>query len=740
MHVIPRPKHCEYTGSKPLVFKCARPMLKIICENPTNELSGTIDIITEQLQNSFNIEIVSADTSSELAVKIVLTNDTSAWQSECAQILTPEDQDFIRTLKSNEGYLLKTCCGTGDDAGLTLLAAPAQQGLLYGAMSLRQLMAQDADSLSCARVTIYDWPDIEYRAGARWLLCGEGCRWSYDWGDGREKLIERFKTKIDRCMQNKINMAFFDGFAMNYAKYPGYAQDVCMLNNYALARGVKLVFGCYGIGIGGCGGEDMLAEVHNFIPGASKSKNRKSYPDGELYPCCGNNPNDPGTRYNGTCRGNEKLNELKKLDMAEYVRIIQPGALYIHHEDHSRYSEGNDIFWAQRCDECREKWPDDRLEKTNGGAGAIAHGYNQLCEAIFSVKDEQTGYYASRDCVVILISPAYGDFGGSDSDWDKIVELWTNISREMAYTNNVQFGFREQFWRHDNAHMRIKEMAENLKTRGKEHGIFLFAVSGADLYLNDALFSAGPVLNSFFEGSSSIFNFSGVIFQDLQELFNSEFTWNLHSDIFSEIPASYTDAVEKFVLYTQKHHIPAELAAEGGFIEECCQHLYGDEAGKLMARLFLLGTDTNEFPLAVMYYQFSLKKLFLKSKDLKEYDSEAEQHKWHNIVEQTEKALELIDNALKCDDLKTGIRPDVEQLRKCLIVGKMFAGIVCGVFTANTSQDESKDNLIASITVLEKFISGYFEFNFSSPGNSDIELWPEYIERLKKVVETNFPG
>jgi len=30
----------------------------------------------------------------------------------------------------------------------------------------------------------------------------------YDWGDGRENMLERYREKIDFCMRFKINMPF----------------------------------------------------------------------------------------------------------------------------------------------------------------------------------------------------------------------------------------------------------------------------------------------------------------------------------------------------------------------------------------------------------------------------------------------------------------------------------------------------------------------------------------------------
>lgn len=708
MFIIPSPKFIEESGQT-LVCNNSNMPISITSNQHSAEIDNVLDIIKNELETITGRKIVSNSSQSNLSLKIII-----------------DDKDFkiFGKNKNKEAYILKSC----SDTNLVTLAAKNIFGILHAAMTLRQLIKNDNGNIFIPEVCISDYPDVEYRVGARWLLCAEACRWAYDWGDGREKLLKRIKTKIDFCMYNKINVIFFDGFSWNTEKYQEYSADMRMLNHYARSRGIKLVFGGHGIGVGGCGKDAMLAEAHDSPRGLGGDYNRKSYPDGEAYPCSGNNPRVLETRYNGTCRSNEALNQLKKQDLIEYVRKIEPGALYIHSEDQSNFhEEGQKVFWDLRCPDCRKKWPDDRLEKIGGGASAIAHGYDVFFEALDSVKNPETNYDASRDCTIILVSPAYGSVYESDEIWDKTVELWTNISKEMKYKDNALFGFREQFRRKDNGKLRIKEMADSINEHGQGHDIFVFAVGGADLYANDALYSATPVLNNAFEGAASIFNFSGIVFQEPQELLNSEYTWNISSNVYSESIPSRDASIDLYSKYTYKRYIPTQI---DDFLKKSCQYLYGKDAADYMKQFYLLGSESQDFPLCIMYYQFSLRKFFEcyhgqiinRVKDTPE--------KWERILEQTQQGLRFVKKALACKSIPLIIRLDVEMLFKCLTVGEKFALVVHGILATTNI---TKINVI--LCELEKYIADNFQFNFTSPGNGDIELWPTYIKKLKEIID-----
>jgi len=620
--------------------------------------------------------------------------------------LADEDRDFLENLKSPQGYLLLTRDGE------ILIFAKAQVGLDYGRQTLRQL----AENGTVPHLTIHDWPDFEYRACCRWLLCGEATRWSYDWGDGREAFLSRIKAKLDLCLYYKINMVFFDGFTTNTEKYPGYAEDMRMLNGYARQRHIRLVFGFYGIGIGGFGPDAMLAEAHDAVKGAGGDYNRKAYPDGEKYKCCGNNPKADDTRYNGNCRSNEALNERKRQDVQRFVEQIRPGAIYIHHEDVSNYTEANGYFWQGRCDDCRKRWPNDAVEKIDGGAGAVAHGYDALCAG---------AHQADKECLVILASPYYGQWDDSDEEFEKLCEYLTNISKSMKHVDKVLLAIREQFGSGKDNAPRVAELHRRLCQQGQGHGLMSFAVGGAEFYANDALFSSAPTWNHYFLGAAVMFNFSGVIFQGLQEVFNAECSWNAPTPFYYTAPISRAEDLKRYDKLAYFRQLPLEFTAAGGIIDRLCQAVYGPQAGQKLAAFYKLGdSEKIRFPLEVMYYQFSMFKLFRRPSDFYNYPQEAE--KWQTVFELTAQAEMDVAAALQCEDLHLQHRDEIRRLYLCLQVGKRFAEIIANVF--------QKQNPAAKIEELRAFINTKCTSVVFAPGNGEYELWPVYLDSISRFL------
>ena len=180
------------------------------------------------------------------------------------------------------------------------------------------------------------------------------------------------------------------------------------MNRLADERGIKLMIGGYGIA---AGDPDLL--------------NRKSYPDGKEYLCL-------TTSNFGNCRSNDELTRQIQDRFREYVRKSEPRALYIHHEDSDTYASA-EWLWKHRCEQCRKRWPNDEMAAADGAAGAFAHGYNALCDAIFSVKNADSGYDAARDCLVILVSPTYTAELESDAIWDKQLAYWAQVGKLLKH-------------------------------------------------------------------------------------------------------------------------------------------------------------------------------------------------------------------------------------------------------------------------------------------------------------------
>jgi hypothetical protein len=226
------------------------------------------------------------------------------------------------------------------------------QGVIWGAASLLQL----ADGGDLEAAYIRDYPDFEYRTASDWLLNIEINGWTYDRGQGVDAFARTVEAKLDRALKYKINMALMDGFGFSIAKRPPfYTALMRRLNAYARARGIHLYFGGYGASYGMAYEPVVMYENGAAFKG-NVFENRRSYPDGPIYQCMGfpkaRRGYDPATL--GSCRSNEALNQLKAAELTEFTRAVEPGALYIHHEDFGGF-DGAAKAWLQRCQDCRRR-------------------------------------------------------------------------------------------------------------------------------------------------------------------------------------------------------------------------------------------------------------------------------------------------------------------------------------------------------------------------------------------------
>ena len=395
-----------------------------------------------------------------------------------AEVLDEKDRELLADGdKAEQSYLLRILA----EKRQVWLVGASPQGVLYAAVTLSQLMEPADDGLALREVRLRDYPDFRYRAASDWLLRAEWARWAYDWGDGKRAFVERIKRKLDFCLRFKINMVFFDGYGWNSEKFPGYSGMMRQLNAYARDRGIKLVFAGYGANYN----ERAIRPEHNI---GKVWYNRDSYPFGNVYACFGEN--NPRRQTLGTCRGNEELNRLKAKEMAEFVRAVEPGALYIHHEDRGigdpnlpYHLTNYELWktWKNRCHRCRNRWPSDSLITKDGGAGAVAHGYEGLLKAVRSVKNVDSGYDASRDCTVIFISPGYYPFPTEPSDWENHLIFWANVVSLLPRDENIEIGFREVSPQQGTDKRWIEAYRERLGAQGLNTRTFLFFLGGARL-------------------------------------------------------------------------------------------------------------------------------------------------------------------------------------------------------------------------------------------------------------------
>lgn len=693
--ILPAPKSFQLTDG---ILQAKNRGAKFhLVQNPPFPDPATLEVVILELQDMIG-EHVSSQAEADFVIHLIHHDHFSSPSSEAYQLAVRE------TIH---------------------IHARTGAGFLYGIATLRQLKrVNSAKQIEFPKCEVEDYPDIPFRFASRWLIELEGSRMAYDWGDGRDKMLERYRQKINFCMRYKINMVFFEGFEWKTDKYPDYISDMRELNAYARARNVHLEFGGHVIGFGGYPGHTLAGAkgLGGF--------NRRTYPDGPVYDC--GRESDTFDRFfpsitsdamrNGTCRSNEELNRLKQWELADYVRKIEPGVLYLHSEDIAHYEEFRRM-WKHRCESCRRRWPSDDVASPQGGAGAVAYGFQKLYDAIASVQNSETGYDGARDCLVIFASPTYGAYYDTDEDWENVAAFWTAISQQLGNKDRILFCIREQFWGMDNKTQRIPELAGRFMSEGGGHGIFAFAVGGADLYNNSALFSVAPRLNHFYQGAKAIFNFNGGLFASVQEIYNSEYTWNLCSPYGVDDAADYESAITQY----RKRSIDMEYLSQDKLLQQALRLCYG-EAAPVMEKFYYLKAQNGNFPLSILFRV--CQRLF--KKDFSEQNQTEQFQQWQQLHKITLEAEKLLHQALLLPLPDAFQKEELLYLKGCLTFGARFAEVVSHHFVENPDFDA----LHLEIQNLKAFLQSDYPSDFTSSHEGEMNLWPTYLERLQKFKST----
>ena len=286
----------------------------------------------------------------------------------------------------------------------------------------------------------------------------------------------------------------------------------------------------------------------------------------------------------GTCRANEDLNRLKAEELSKFVQTVEPGALYIHHEDVSLHEF--EPAWKQRDARCRKRWPNDSVTAPDGAAGGLAHLDSELVKAIDSVKNPD-GYDASQDCTIILVSPGYGGDSVSSADWSDTLELWRNIGRQLPRSDNILicFGgsstsstFPQEYGGEGWIHLFNSLMARD----GLHIGTYMFFCGGAENFYSDYPLTGTPALNAIYDGATGMYNATGDFYREPMEVINAEYTWNTRSTGFFRSPRTFAEAMRLNLLYIYGKDQPPELFGPGGIYQRACELLYGAKAGPIM--------------------------------------------------------------------------------------------------------------------------------------------------------------
>jgi len=581
--------------------------------------------------------------------------------------LKPQDRKHFEGSCGEQAYFLNV---ESKPQPRIIYGATGQQGLRYAEATLQQLRFESRGQDRIRVAEIVDWPDFEYRMND-WLIWAEiGC-WSYDHGDGKRAFVRRIKDKLQWSADHKVNVILIDGFGWNAERFPGYGAMTRDLNAYARELGIHLMYSGYAAGYG----------AGNVYDGKSINcgltfQNRSRYPNGKVYPCCGNPElKEERSRLMGTCLSNDRLMALKQQELRQFVQSVHPGALYIHNLDLVNIS-GLEQSWLQRCPRCKERWPNDDPLAPDGAAGAYAYHYDALTDTVFSIEDDQMGYKASRDCLVAHISPGYSIPEASDKEWDRHLQYFPSVSRYMRNVKNVYFGIREQFRRHNGTRLRFREMADAIQKSGKGHGLCAAVFNGCDAFYTDHLFSAAPSLNGLYRGAGLLMNCSGNAYQEPLQLLNSEFSWNSAG---AALPRTYAQCQKKFDTYKDRKEQPQDIFGAQGFLGRACEALYGKDAGRHMRKVFSLTTSDDLSPLAHLTTKMTdsfgnpnREPLHRWGDDLPAEKAADFAKRWGRVEKITVKAQKAVQAALRAGPTDRAIS-DLAWYAKSLEIGAVYA-------------------------------------------------------------------
>ena len=391
------------------------------------------------------------------------------------------------------------------------------------------------------------------------------------------------------CVKYKINLALTDGLGWSIDKYPGYAQLMLALNREARKRGIRIFCTGYGSSYG------ASAQGNGNLHAGSVHKNRTSYPDGEVYECQG----EVGFRsrahklVNGSCLSNEGLYRSKEDELVRFVETVEPGALYLHNLDICSIL---DLDWTKRCPDCRKKWPNDDYMAEDGAAGAYAHFFNHLSDAMNTVKKD--GYDASSDLMICAVSPGYTWYYLDDFTWEYSMKFWANVGKLLKNKNTV-VTFREQFYNHSSnplsntTRRRFEVMRETFDSLCPDVQVADIYFGGSDGFYSDRLFTCVPVYNYTQKGVDTLISAAGHAFHEPLQLLNAEYSWNSENSAFYNVPREQRPENYFSMMAAQKAACygitrPSELFEDGGFLDVACEKLYGPQVGAAMSDMFRL--------------------------------------------------------------------------------------------------------------------------------------------------------
>jgi len=603
--------------------------------------------------------------------------------------------------------------------------AVTPEGLLRAAATLVQLLVPREGQLCAAPVEIVDWPEVRFRCAADWLLNVEANRWAYDWGDGRAAFQARIERMLDFCFLYKINMVWFDGFGWNTERFPGYAELMRGCTRAARRRGIRLVFGGYG---GGYGTSYQQSEIYRCGYFGQTFVNHRPWPEGPEYACRGMGRIAESRRY-GTCLSNAGLAAAKIDEMRRFVAAVEPGFMYIHDIDAGTWAASAES-WRNRCAECRQRWPSDDVGSPQGLAGALAEWFGRVRSALDSVP-AAGGYRAADDLTVIFVSPLYTEYyeRGPADLWQREVDYFCTLDRQLGPRRNVEIGLREQFYAPDGGR-KIAQLRTALDRVGHGLGVHVIAFGGGDHYLSDDLANVSGAMTPFYHGAESICLSNGGGHEEPIQVLNAEFLWNGRAGGYRPVVPDERSTVALFRQMSQGRCRPTELFARGQLFERICVRLWGPDAGAQMYRAYLVGGESGDGPVSRVWWSVTSCLARLRAKTpAKTVDWAAEHARWGRRLVSTRQALGHARAAARLSD-----HEEVRWLAQSLDVGARFVEALLDAIALRIEDNAAvRTRLAGRLRDLAAFLPTVSRMERTDLLGGDPGCWQESLAMLQTL-------
>lgn len=585
-------------------------------------------------------------------------NETVAWGIQKLQevagngtdVLTlqfGDDKFFEEKNAREQGYIMIR------DANGVTVTAKTSIGIMYGLMTLCQLCEEAPETFE-----IYDRPQIRFRGNMNTLWAESGV-WSYDFGDGIDAAKHRVEVAIDDCARSKLNMMYIDAFGYATERFPGYDKLMSELAAYGRVRGVRMMFGAYGMSYGQAG--------HNNSYYGKVFRNRRPYPDGELYDCIGTydpgvNP-DPkairGASY-GTCLTNRELIDDKIDEIRQYLRATGTSMIYMHNMDADQIHEP---LWACRCECCRKEFPNDSLYTEDGAAGAFARFYDQMLDALLP---------EFPDLIICPVSPGYAYADSSqDSDFEKCRQFWAAVYK---YCRNREFivpTFRELFYQHESNELRFDMIHEILPSFGCVY------FSSGDGFYSDKIYTPSAAYAVTMRDTDVMICANGGALQKPTQIANAEYLWNTDNSAFwnLELIGSYQEQMAHYTDFRECRIRPEGIYGDDGLLETSCALLFGKAHAKRIADIFRLRGKNGETPIFTAcnvelwtnYTKVNFPMLWDTPVPPAQQQIFRERFSECGMV--TVAARDILEEILEADDLSADTREHLEFLLDCAKMG-----------------------------------------------------------------------